>query len=141
MSPTKAGTKPSETLTITGTAAGPGFTSFQLSYQPANSQDGWIPIGGDTHKTIIISIVRLDVTGGIDVRIEGRSSVPGGGWSKFVLHELNKTKPVARQHITLPTGKFDQLRVGLRIGCSDDASDTGDAAENITVTYNTFTLR
>ncbi len=104
-------------------------------------EDGWIPVGGDTHKTIIISIARLDVTGGIDVRIEGRSSVPGGGWTKFVLHELNKTTPVARQHITLPTGKFDQLRVGLRIGRSDDASDTGDAAENITVTYNTFTLR
>ena len=102
---------------------------------------GWIPIGGDTHKTIIISIARLDVTGGIDVRIEGRSSVPGGEWTKFVLHELNETTPVARQHITLPTGKFDQLRVGLRIGRSDDASDTGDAAENITVTYNTFTLR
>ncbi|TDI36887.1 MAG: hypothetical protein E2P02_24125 [Acidobacteria bacterium] len=102
---------------------------------------GWIPIGDDTHKTIIISITRLDVTGGIDIRIQGRSSVPGGRWTKFVLHELNKTEPVARQHITLPTGKFDQLRVGLRIGGSDDASDTGDAAENVTVTYHTFTLR
>ena len=104
-------------------------------------EDGWIPVGGDTDKVIIISVVRLDVTGGIDVKIEGRSSIPGGGWTKFVLHELNKTMPVARQHITLPRGKFDQLRAGLRIGGSDDASDTGEAAENITVTYYTFTLR
>ena len=86
-------------------------------------------------------MVQFHFTGGIDVRIEGRSSVPGGEWTKFVLHELNETTPVARQHITLPTGKFDQLRVGLRIGRSDDASDTGDAAENITITYHTFTLR
>ncbi len=102
---------------------------------------GWIPVGGDTHKVIVISIVRLDVTGGIDVKIEGRSSIPGGGWTKFILHELNKTTPVARQHITLPRGTFEQLRVGLRIGRSDDASDTSDAAANITVTYYTFTLR
>ncbi len=103
--------------------------------------DGWIPVGGDTHKVIIISVVRLDVTGGIDVKIEGRSAISGGGWTKFVLHELNKTTPAARQHITLPRGTFDQLRVGLRIGRSDDASDTSDAAANITVTYYTFTLR
>lgn len=103
-------------------------------------EDGWIPVGGDAHKMIVISIARLDVTGGIDVKIEGRSAISGGGWTKFVLHELNKTAPVARQHITLPRGTFDQLRVGLRIGRSDDASETGDAAE-ITVTYYTFTLR
>lgn len=42
-------------------------------------EDGWIPVGGDTYKTITISIAGLDVTGGIDVKIEGRSSVPGGG--------------------------------------------------------------
>ncbi len=104
-------------------------------------EDGWIPVGGDTHKVIIISVVRLDVTGGIDVKIEGRSSIPGGGWAKFVLHELNQTTLVARQHITLPSGTFEQLRVGLRIGRSDDESDTSGAAENITVTYYTFTLR
>ncbi len=104
-------------------------------------EDGWIPVGGDTHKVIIISVVRLDVTGGIDIEIEGRSSIPGGGWAKFVLHELNQTTSVARQYITLPMGTFEQLRVGLRIGRSHDASDTSDGAANITVTYYTFTLR
>ena len=48
---------------------------------------------------------------------------------------------VARQYITLPMGTFEQLRVGLRIGRSHDASDTSDGAANITVTYYTFTLR
>ena len=61
--------------------------------------------------------------------------------AKFVLHELNQTTSVARQYITLPMGTFEQLRIGLRIGRSHDASDTSDGAANITVTYYTFTLR
>ena len=43
-------------------------------------EDGWIPVGGDTHKTIIISIVRLGVTGGIDsgLRAAHRFQAAGG---------------------------------------------------------------
>ena len=137
----------SNSVTISGAAVtipstGTTFRLWNLQ-TGGTATDGWFDVGALISMNFIVDIAQLNVTGGIDYMLECRHVYFGGVSSAFtVVPATNKTAvSVSSSGWALSgsaQGPWDQCRVGLKIGTSDDGGDTGANAEKITVTFDGY---
>lgn len=122
----------------------------QWTYRPLNTGttagDGWYScadLGTQYHS---VQIRQLNVTGGIDVRWEGRalgatnaqptiihpsSSTASCGTGTYAAGYCNFT--AVGNYEMLMDGGYAQCRIGMKIGTNDDGVDTGAATEQIDI--------
>lgn len=121
----------SNSITISGAAvniaaAGVPFRLWNLNAGTGAASDGWFPASATISFNFLVDITQISVTGGIDYKLECRHIYPGGGVSSPypVVATTNKTAvSVSTGGWALSgtaQGPWDQCRVGLKIGTSDD---------------------
>lgn len=99
--------------------------------------DGWITVQSEADKAVMVEIIALTVTGGIDFVIEGRlrnSGALGTGFQVWPSPDGTYRNETAAGSfgVQVPDSLY-QLRVGMKIGTSDTAG-----TEDIEVVFNSF---
>lgn len=123
---------------ITLPAAGVNFKWWTFA-AGSGAEDGWFSTKGDISENILIDIVQISVTGGIDYTVQCRQALAGGSYSSpfDVVATTNKTTVAVSQAAWslsgTAQGPWDQCRVGLKIGTGDDDGITFvvDSVEDI----------
>lgn len=108
----------------------------------AAAGDGWITVSRFEKHTVGFIMDQVNVTGGIDVQIQGRMLLEDGTYAAAVSTLFQFTNKTAvdgtdDQLVTVVDG-IAQIRVGIKIGTADDGDDTGANAEQITVLWNGY---
>lgn len=120
----------------TNSTAGYGF-AYQTLTTGATATDGWFRLGSPNISSAIqIQIDQLNVTGGIDVRVECRLA---GGDPVSAFYRNVTTAGIGGGTGTSDTGRivyeilphFRECRLGLKIGGADDGNDLTTNAESI----------
>lgn len=122
------------------------FTNYDLDstsfvYNDAGgtgANDGWIVVATETNRSMMIEINQLNVTGGIDFRIEAR--LQGGDQTAVIIWPSTPPQNLTTTGGTLITFPEDvyQVRMGMKIGTADDGDDLTVNAEDITITYESY---
>ena len=94
--------------------------------------DGWFVVSNEEQRTIQVSIDQIVVTGGIDVTIEGRVT---GASSIVTIWTDNVTTADTDNDIIAVPENVQELRVGIKIGTSDDGGDLTTNLEIIDIHY------
>lgn len=130
--------------------SGNGTTGVAWEYQHFSTgtaiTNGWFNLPSPTiSSAVMVEVSQLNVTGGIDVRIECRMEI-GSGNPVSAFYRNVTTAGIGAGTTTTDTGiivyevlpHFRQCRVGLKIGGADDGDDTGANAEKITVKVTSY---
>ncbi len=106
--------------------------------------DGWVVKSYNEHMGVSMEIDQVNVTGGLDFRIEARMLNDDGTYSKGIAiwpadGAKNKTLATgADDEVQLVPDHVYQIRVGIKIGTADDGNDAGVNAEQISVIVNQY---
>jgi hypothetical protein len=104
--------------------------------------DGWIDVSAKIRSTIVFQLDQVNVTGGVDVRIECRDGFLGAAANQVFpqcasgscnTYQNYTTAGIASRTKVVIDENWSQCRVGLKIGSADDGGDTGANAEQITI--------
>jgi hypothetical protein len=101
------------------------------------ANDGWVKVAGHEFKAIEIVIDQLNVTGGIDFKIEARIAATGSASVIWPSVSANKTLTTENEIVPIQEPCY-QIRVGMKIGSADDGNDLTTNLEDITVTYAAY---
>lgn len=95
---------------------------------------GWVPVHGMQSVLYQIDIDQLNVTGGIDVKVECR--IIGATTSAVLINDPvdNETAVTSTGYsIHLQVAQFDECRMGIKIGTADDVDDLTTNTEKISI--------
>ena len=117
---------------ITIPAAGQYFW-YRSGSCGTGAEDGWIPVEDMDKFDFTIQIDAMGITaGGIDAAVQCRNLSPSTNYA--TVWSTNYTSTGV--DTVLVTALYDQCRVGLKVGTTDDADGAGSGtAEDITVTF------
>lgn len=116
------------------------------------AENGWLDVGGFDVWAVLLEIDQMNVTGGIDVRIECRTgnlnaspvqvfpeTDPG---ASNTYQNYDGTAGIELRTLTIGNGYiFQQCRVGIKIGTSDDGGDLTTNAERIDIGLVRYLVR
>lgn len=105
------------------------FTYRKLECGTA-ATNGWVPTGGSSSVSFSIHVDQINTTSGVTVQAEceniGSSSSPIPLWSKVYTTATDDL-------VEFIGVQCDRMRVGSKLTSTDDGSDTGAAAEQISL--------
>ena len=125
-----------------------GGYAFQW-YRPicgTAATSGWVTVAGSDVTTITFQLDQVNVTGGIDMRIECRSGglgtaavqvFPTCTTGSCATVQNYTTAGLASRTTVVITAPFNECRMGVLINTADDGGDTGANEEQINGTITT----
>lgn len=125
-----------------------GFAwDFALVSCGTGAEDGWLLSAQALWTDVTWQVDQLNVTGGIDVRVQCRGTGPTATAAVTVYPDpanSASTDECKKGNFTavnacrlIVTGHWSQCRIGFKIGTNDDGGDTGANAESISAFLTT----
>lgn len=117
-------------------AAGSAFYYRTLTCA-SGAEDGWITTRGASEVNFAWIARQLNTTSGIDLRVEGRN-VGGVAAAANLLSTTFTAVGGGGLSVQAP---WDQMRLGMKMNTTDDGSDVGAAAEQLSITFRVVGAR
>lgn len=113
-------------------------SGFYFRKRTCGASSGWVPVDGFARAQFDVAIDQLNVTGGIDVKVECRNR--GSVTSPTIVATTNITTATSATNTSNPwsaavSSNFEQCRAAFKIGSADDGGDLTTNAEKVSVFF------